>query len=253
MRPSGVGVSRHPSDDNGGVSSSLLRPRAFVLSSTGRGLLELKLQQRMIKNKLEEINHKQDDLSRIIFKKMHDKTSSLYAGGPPPDASMRVDGEHTIRDYRYFTKQHNALAPIPNAPRLSTDSDIPMVRTMGFGPKIDDIQMRHKLRTDGEREVHRRAKAKQDRDLNRGQRTKKGAHAKRSVPPSMFPDRYLRGELPCSIEHGVSGQYLSWVCPLENLDYDYYLPLFFDGESCGYFIYMLLDIQYCLLMCRSPV
>ena len=50
-----------------------------------------------------------------------------------------------------------------------------------------------------------------------------------AVPPSMLPDRYVRGELPCTIEHGISGHYLSWAAPLDNLDYDYYLPIFFDG------------------------
>jgi general stress protein YciG len=233
MKQSGLGASLHPSEGNSSSVPSLLRPRALGLSAAGQSLLELKLQQRMIKAKLQEIDHKQDDLSRVIFKKMHDKSSSLYMGGPPLDVSIRVDGEHSIRDYRYFTKQNKALAPLPNPPRLSTDSDIPMVRTMGFGPKIDNIQLRHKMRTDGQREVNRRAKEKQDRERAR-ERSKKGGHAKRSVPPSMFPDRYLRGELPCSIEHGVSGQYLSWVCPLENLDYDYYLPLFFDGELPEY-------------------
>jgi hypothetical protein len=50
-----------------------------------------------------------------------------------------------------------------------------------------------------------------------------------TIPPSMLPNRYLRGELPCTIEHGTAGKYLSWACPLENLDYEFYLPLFFDG------------------------
>ena len=53
-----------------------------------------------------------------------------------------------------------------------------------------------------------------------------------SVPPSMLPDRYVRGELPCTIEHGINGHYLSWAAPLDNLDYDYYLPIFFDGLQC---------------------
>lgn len=35
-------------------------------------------------------------------------------------------------------------------------------------------------------------------------------------------------------EHGgANGKYLSWACPLENLDYEYYLPLFFDGLQCN--------------------
>jgi hypothetical protein len=52
------------------------------------------------------------------------------------------------------------------------------------------------------------------------------------VPRSFLPDRYARGELPCTIEHSTSGLYLSWACPLDNLDYEYYLPLFFDGLQC---------------------
>lgn len=50
--------------------------------------------------------------------------------------------------------------------------------------------------------------------------------------PCMFPNRYEKGELPCTIEHGAAGHYLSWVCPLEQLDYSYYLPMFFDGLRC---------------------
>jgi hypothetical protein len=53
------------------------------------------------------------------------------------------------------------------------------------------------------------------------------------TPVSLLPNRYQRGELPCTIEHGANGQYLSWACPLENLDYDYYLPLYFDGLQVG--------------------
>lgn len=53
--------------------------------------------------------------------------------------------------------------------------------------------------------------------------------AGKPVYASMFPNRYVRAELPCTIEHGGKGQYLSWACPLDNLDYTYYLPVFFDG------------------------
>jgi len=55
------------------------------------------------------------------------------------------------------------------------------------------------------------------------------AKGNKPVYQSMFPNRYRRGELPCTIEHGIKGHYLSWACPLENLDYSYYLPVFFDG------------------------
>ncbi|CAM9099660.1 unnamed protein product, partial [Discosporangium mesarthrocarpum] len=49
------------------------------------------------------------------------------------------------------------------------------------------------------------------------------------VPPSKFPERYSRGEVPCS-RHTANT--LVWVCPLEQLDYEHYLPMFFDGIRC---------------------
>ena len=61
-----------------------------------------------------------------------------------------------------------------------------------------------------------------------------------SVVPSLLPLRYARSELPCTLEHGFSGHYLSWACPLQNLDYEYYLPFFFDGLQCKeYPVYFL--------------
>ena len=84
--------------------------------------------------------------------------------------------------------------------------------------------------------------------------SKAGAYRKQTVQPTMFPTRYSRGELPCAIEHRASGvgareqrdtassfrlsllaragNALSWVCPLHNLDYEHYLPIFFDGVRC---------------------
>lgn len=60
-----------------------------------------------------------------------------------------------------------------------------------------------------------------------------GVYKKQRVAPSMFPVRYSRGELPCVIEHRNGPKNgLTWVCPLLQLDYDYYLPIFFDGLRC---------------------
>jgi len=53
-----------------------------------------------------------------------------------------------------------------------------------------------------------------------------------NVPASLLPRRYTRGELPCTVEHRSSGLALSWMCPLHNLDYEHYLPIFMDGVRC---------------------
>lgn len=68
-----------------------------------------------------------------------------------------------------------------------------------------------------------------ERTLRKKTSLDKSVKVEKPVYASMFPNRYIRGELPCTIEHGGSGHYLSWACPLQNLDYAYYLPVFFDG------------------------
>ncbi|CAN0447238.1 unnamed protein product, partial [Ascophyllum nodosum] len=52
-----------------------------------------------------------------------------------------------------------------------------------------------------------------------------------AIEPPAFPGRYLRGEVPCSRNCSAVNA-LVWVCPLEQLDYDFYLPMFFDGIRC---------------------
>jgi hypothetical protein len=86
--------------------------------------------------------------------------------------------------------------------------------------------------------------SKKNKEIQRIQRedeemeriTEERKAAKRVIPPkiqrSLLPNRYIRGELPCTIEHGGNGQFLSWMAPFESLDYGYYLPLFFDGLQC---------------------
>jgi len=61
---------------------------------------------------------------------------------------------------------------------------------------------------------------------------KRAASPSTAVGPSLFPKRYLRRELPCTIQHHVGGLALSWQCGLHDLDYDLYLPIFMDGIRC---------------------
>ena len=59
-----------------------------------------------------------------------------------------------------------------------------------------------------------------------------GVFRKQKVEETVFPTRYERGELPCAIEHGACHNTLSWACPLLQLDYEHYLPIFLDGIRC---------------------
>ena len=61
---------------------------------------------------------------------------------------------------------------------------------------------------------------------------KAGGFKATAMPQTLFPTRYARNELPCSIEHVSFGLQLTWVAPLHELDYDHYLPLFVEGLCC---------------------
>eukprot|EP01112_Ceratiomyxa_fruticulosa_P009319 TRINITY_DN242_c0_g1_i2.p1 TRINITY_DN242_c0_g1~~TRINITY_DN242_c0_g1_i2.p1 ORF type:complete len:258 (+),score=63.25 TRINITY_DN242_c0_g1_i2:275-1048(+) len=49
--------------------------------------------------------------------------------------------------------------------------------------------------------------------------------------PSNFRRFYERGDLPIAVEHRANGNTLTWKVQPEDLDYHYYLPIFFDGLS----------------------
>lgn len=47
--------------------------------------------------------------------------------------------------------------------------------------------------------------------------------------PTIFRKCYDRGELPITLDHSRGGQKIAWKVDIDTLDFDYYLPLFFDG------------------------
>jgi hypothetical protein len=201
-----------------------MEPADKITTSVGRDMVELKLQQRLLKAQLATVEKKSDKLNMVMVKKMMNKTSSMYIGAPRPEDTFSV-GAHTVSEYRLPGRTGGAVS----LPALGRSSEMAGVHQIGFGHHIDDIRIRHMQRTEGKKEVVKRTKAKDVLEQKLKNKNKKRVLTGSNVPSSMFPNRYARGELPCSIEHGRGGQYLSWVCPLENLDYDYYLPIFFDG------------------------
>ncbi len=191
-----------------------------------RDLSSLKLQKRMIQEKLKKTNTKLNRVNNVLSKKnevnyinpMDTMTSHGVAIKDlrQPVRSIKVD---TLSLKYKKPTTHEDFDPIPIKP----------------GSNLDRIRMEHALRTHGKKMLQARKEAEVKRIAAEEQKKRRGKRSifpKVTVPASMLPNRYTRGELPCSIEHGVKGWYLSWVCPLENLDYEYYLPIFFDGLQC---------------------
>lgn len=203
------------------------KPDAFV----SRDMIQLKLEKKMLEQSLKQNNKKIVRLGNIIDKKM---TSSGQKG---KDVTQTISA--CGRPLSEFTRStHKIRVPVEELRMRKTGVDINDIdpSPVKRGSNLERIRFNHTLRTVGKKVLENKQKAENDRiarEEKRKMRGKRTSFPKPNVPPSMMPNRYLRGELPCSIEHGIKGWYLSWVCPLEKLDYDYYLPIFFDGLQCG--------------------
>jgi len=58
---------------------------------------------------------------------------------------------------------------------------------------------------------------------------KAGAVQKRSIPPTNFRRVYDVGDLPVQLNHGHQGGKLLWKTKVTQLNYNHYLPIFFEG------------------------
>ncbi|XP_069708310.1 parkin coregulated gene protein isoform X2 [Phaenicophaeus curvirostris] len=56
-----------------------------------------------------------------------------------------------------------------------------------------------------------------------------GAFKERPAKPTAFRKFYERGDFPIALEHDTKGNKIAWKVQVEDLDYLYILPLFFDG------------------------
>lgn len=182
-----------------------------------RDLVQLKLQKRLIEEKLAVTDLKIDRYGQIL-----DKKAALKGEWVSPEKKAHTSLGLTIADLRIPPRACKALPVDHTYDPYATKPEAVV------NPNILRIRQTQRLKSDGTRLLQEKLKEKED--LSKRNRPKEQhQHPRIPIPESMLPNRYLRGELPCTIEHGVSGKYLSWASPLEFLDYEYYLPIFFDG------------------------
>ncbi|GMH88434.1 hypothetical protein TL16_g11157 [Triparma laevis f. inornata] len=169
---------------------------------TGKdGLFELKLRKKLLSQQLSVVDDKFDRLNRIMDKKL------------------------TIKGGRSFSKKSTPLETAKRSFRNTSEPEpkkLMVPQTTIPGSKIDLVRKRNVIRRHNEMERRKpKPKAKMEKADPFAINT--------NVPTSLLPRRYTRGELPCTVEHRSSGLALSWMCPLHNLDYEHYLPIFMDG------------------------
>eukprot|EP00428_Durinskia_dybowskii_P078982 CAMPEP_0170354920 /NCGR_PEP_ID=MMETSP0117_2-20130122/369_1 /TAXON_ID=400756 /ORGANISM="Durinskia baltica, Strain CSIRO CS-38" /LENGTH=238 /DNA_ID=CAMNT_0010608929 /DNA_START=110 /DNA_END=823 /DNA_ORIENTATION=+ len=181
-----------------------------------RDLLQLKIQKKLLEEKLAATEFKIDRYGQIL-----DKKAAMKAETISPEKKTYTKMGTTVSDLRIPPRAckavpiDNTYNPYETEPEAITNNNILRIRQS------------QRLKSDGNRIVREKIKEKEDHERRSQPREQK--YPQIPIPPSMLPNRYVRGELPCTIEHGVSGKYLSWASPLEFLDYEYYLPIFFDG------------------------
>jgi hypothetical protein len=182
-----------------------------------KDLMQLKLQRRLLEEKLKATESKIDRYGEIL-----DKKAAMRGSFSPENTTMTLGvGINDLRIPRKSIKavpKDNTYDPYALGPEAVSNENLLRIRT------------EQRLKSDGTRIVREKIKAKEEKE--RKNLPKGPKYPQIPIPDSMLPNRYVRGELPCTIEHGVSGKYLSWASPLENLDYEYYLPIFFDGLQC---------------------
>ena len=193
----------------------------------------LKVSRKQIEQNIKLTDRKLDRLTSILHKKM------IKDGRQPEDMISTNDG-YRVSDYRL---NHTSSKSIT----LSKLRNDVTVSSSGTGSSNNNAYSSSSANVDhpnfkkfNHDDIIKRACKRVDEDMNKTKaiRIEKRNHLAAlkptvpSVPPSFLPNRYARGELPCTIEHGTSGNFLSWECPMENLNFEYYLPIFFDGLQC---------------------
>lgn len=182
-----------------------------------RDIVELKLKKRLIEEELKRTDVKLDRLGNIMQK----KTLSKPYLNEPAENKLTTVGRY-VSEFRLPARSCKAIPRDNHYDPYATDAS----------PILDQnilrIRQQNALNRYAKPVIRQKLKEKALAAIEKP--PKKVPQIK--IPESMLPNRYVRGELPCTIEHGNGGNYLSWACPLENLDYEYYLPLFFDGLQC---------------------
>ena len=171
-----------------------------------------------VQNKIYSTDKKIERLASILEKKLQSKDTE-------PEENVATRDGFRVADYRLPPSRQNKSLALT----LTKSQQIKQLNSLDLSyqkpPHDRDLQLicKKKLKNVETEEATMIAKKKQ---------AEQRKYVAPPVPHSHLPNRYVRGELPCTIEHGISGNFLSWACPMENLEFEYYLPIFFDGLQC---------------------
>ncbi|KAG5175813.1 parkin co-regulated protein-domain-containing protein [Tribonema minus] len=195
------------------------------LTSSRAGICELQLRKKLLQQQLELVSNKCNRMTAVLEKKGEAQARGHDRGADPlshPKNTPARRPRNTFYGLEHASTHdahHTAAARIGGA------------QTFPPGSVIDNSRKRELIRKARHEWEHDKA-AREAAAAAKApvQRRGAGAAAAAAATPSRFPGRYAMGDIPCSIDSGDG--VLVWVCPLQQLDYHYYLPLFLDGIRC---------------------
>ena len=184
-------------------------------SARATTLAELKLQQRLLKDQLKTTETSLEKARTLILKKKINKMVVSEAAEVSMNHDRRIGGVgralvNQAAMPTFFNRR------VPGAQATSPTGKLSSLRVK---------QLQRQLKESSDHERQRLARPRPGPG-------KAGAYRRQPLPVAMFPIRYARGELPCTVDHVSSGLALSWVAPLQHLDFEVYLPIFVEGLVC---------------------
>lgn len=113
-----------------------------------------------------------------------------------------------------------------------------------FPPNYKSASLRQNL-------ANQRAAAKAEYAAIEAASKKCAAERRRPITTTLFRVFYDRGDLPVKVAHTKGGGKIDWRTPMEKLDYNHYLPIFFDGLREKEDPYRFLAVQGCYDLLQS--
>ena len=196
------------------VSATLLPSKKYQIEHYAHSKEYLDKEKEDIIKNLETTREKLKKLNVIISKKSSSSNilspeKAISIGNLPLEEYMRKEQRHKVQTTKLLNDKF-----------LKKESEPSVVKE---GSNLGSLRIKYTLKQMGRLNEAKQIKLKKEEEIKaviKEKLIKKPLNNKvrpSLIPVSMFPNRYKTGELPCNIEHGGKGQFLSWACPLENL------------------------------------
>lgn len=168
----------------------------------------LQAEKQLIRQKLLNVETKQRKLSDVLGKKIQ------KIDGRDPYKSTTVQGM-PLEEFRATRIAKTAATALPPVQKKSAPQPIPVTESSKIGKLRTTIIQRRLTALEAAASNSNSKESLASVEIK--PKSKNDTSPVKKIPASLFPNRYRRGELPCSIEHGATG-IVAVACPDDKLE-----------------------------------